>query len=74
VISADALEAKALEAVTQLAAIPRDAFRLAKMQLRRPFVEAADRAGDADAEALALWSDARSHAHIREYLAKTIRK
>jgi enoyl-CoA hydratase len=74
VIPADALEAKALEAATRLAAIPRDAFRLAKMQLRRPFVEAADRAGGADAEALALWSDPRSHAHIREYLAKTIKK
>ncbi|MEA2570311.1 MAG: enoyl-CoA hydratase [Acidobacteriota bacterium] len=74
VIAADALEARALEVATQLAAIPRDAFRLAKMQLRRPFVEAADRAGDADAEALELWADTRSHAHIREYLAKTIKK
>jgi enoyl-CoA hydratase len=74
VIPADALEARALEVAAQLAAIPRDAFRLAKMQLRRPFVEAADRGGDADAEALAMWADARSHEHVREYLAKTIKK
>ncbi|MCU1231615.1 MAG: enoyl-CoA hydratase [Acidobacteria bacterium] len=74
VIAADALEARALEVAAQLAAIPRDAFRLAKMQLRRPFVVAADCAGDTDAEALAMWADARTHAHVREYLAKTIKK
>jgi enoyl-CoA hydratase len=74
VIAPDALEAAALAAATQMAAIPREAFRLAKMQLRQPFVDAADKLTDADEKALELWADARSHAHIREYLAKTIKK
>jgi len=62
------------EAARQMAAVPRDVFRLAKMQLRRPFVEAAERFADADAEAFALWSHPATHASIRDYLAKTVRK
>lgn len=74
VVAADELEAKAIAAAHQLAAIPRDAFRLAKMQLRQPFVDTAERLKDADDEALALWSSPQTHAHIRDYLAKTIKK
>jgi enoyl-CoA hydratase len=74
VVSADTLDAAAIAAAKQMAAIPRDAFRLAKMQLRQPFVDAAERRVSEDKDALVLWSDARSHAHIREYLAKTIKK
>ncbi|HKO03077.1 MAG TPA: enoyl-CoA hydratase/isomerase family protein [Thermoanaerobaculia bacterium] len=74
VVSAEELENVALKAAQQLAAIPREAFRLAKMQLRQPFLDAAERQTDADAAAMKLWCDAQTHAHIREYLAKTIKK
>jgi enoyl-CoA hydratase len=74
VVVPDLLVGKALDAARQLAAIPRVAFRLAKQQLRKPHLDLADSFRDADAEALAAWSDPASHATIRDYLAKTVRK
>lgn len=74
VVAPDALLARASEVAAQLAAIPRAAFRVTKAQLRAPAVEAM-RLGDArDAEALAAWSDPAVHQHIREYLARTVRR
>ncbi|HEV2722145.1 MAG TPA: enoyl-CoA hydratase/isomerase family protein [Thermoanaerobaculia bacterium] len=73
VVTPDALPARARELAAQLAAIPRQSFRLTKAQLRAPAIELMSRdAGDA--RALAVWSDAATHAHIREYLARTVRK
>jgi len=73
VVAAEALLDRARELAAQLAAIPRESFRLTKAQLRAPAIELMSRdAGDA--RALAVWSDAATHAHIREYLARTVRK
>jgi len=74
VVAPDALLARAHEVAAQLAAIPRQSFRITKAQLRAPALEAM-RLGEAhDAEALAVWSDPAVHQHIRDYLARTVRK
>ena len=70
-----ALMHRAEEMATQLAAIPRRAFQLAKQQLRRESVERIERyAALADEEALTLWSEPSTHEHIRGYLEKTIKR
>jgi enoyl-CoA hydratase len=73
VVAPDALLARAEELASQLAAVPAQSFRLAKAQLRAPALELMARDGR-DAEALAVWSDPAVHEHIREYLARTVRK
>ena len=74
IVGPDALLDRARERAAQLAAIPREAFRLTKAQLRAPALEAM-RFGDVnDAQALAVWSDPATHAAIRDYLARTVRK
>ena len=73
VVDAAALLDRAMETAQQLAAIPRESFRLTKQRLRAPAL--ALMLDDAsDAEALAVWSDPVTHQHIREYLARTVRK
>ena len=58
-----------------LAAIPRDAFRLTKRQLREPYLRDASHIAVASTEEIdATWAAPETHAHIREYLAKTIGK
>jgi enoyl-CoA hydratase len=74
VVAPDALLARAHEVAAQLAAIPRQSFRITKAQLRAPAVEAMRLGESSDAEALAVWSDPAVHQHIREYLPRTVRK
>jgi len=75
VVDADALTSRAMEVARQLAAIPSDAFRLAKQQLRAPALDRADRLGVAiDPAALSCWCSPETHRRIREYLAKTVKK
>lgn len=69
----DLLE-RAVERAKQLGAIPRDAFRLAKRQLRTPYVAAARALAAEDAEARDLWSAKTTHEAIRRYLERTIGK
>ena len=58
-----------------LAAIPRDAFRLTKRQLREPYLRDAARVAVASAEEIdAIWAASRTHEHIRGYLERTLRK
>src|SRR5262245_8666044 len=66
VVDADRRLARAREVAERFAAIPADSFRLTKLQLRRGI--------DGDAEALAVWSRPDIHAHIRDYLARTVGK
>jgi enoyl-CoA hydratase/carnithine racemase len=73
VIAPDALLARAHELASQLAAVPAQSFRLTKAQLRAPALELMAR-DERDAEALAAWCDPAVHAHIREYLSRTVRK
>jgi enoyl-CoA hydratase len=73
VVPPDALLARAQELASQLAAVPARSFRMTKAQLRAPALELMAR-DERDTEALAVWSDPAVHAHIREYLARTVRK
>jgi enoyl-CoA hydratase len=74
VVPADALAARAREVAEQLASISPEAFRLTKRMLRAPVLERMDRSAAHDDEALALWLAPETHARIRDYLAKTVRK
>jgi enoyl-CoA hydratase len=72
---ADDLPARAEAVARQFAALPPQAFQLAKRQLRdRTISHAKHYAHELDSDALELWSAPETHARIREYLAKTIRK
>jgi enoyl-CoA hydratase len=64
VVEADRLLARALEVAERLAAVPADSFRITKLTLRRR--------QNRDAEALQVWSRPEIHAHIREYLSRTV--
>jgi enoyl-CoA hydratase len=66
VVEPDALLERAHAVALQLAAIPRESFRLTKRVLRgMPADEPA---------AMKVWSDPAIHQHIKDYLAKTVRK
>jgi enoyl-CoA hydratase len=71
----DALDTRATEAARQLAALPFEAFSLAKRQLRDKTVRRAKRyAAELDDDMKRIWADAATHQRIREYLARTVRK
>ena len=73
VVDAAALPDRAMEAAQQLAAVPRQTFRMTKQRLRAPAL--ALMSDDAsDAEALAVWCAPETHQYIRDYLARTVRK
>ncbi|HKO57501.1 MAG TPA: enoyl-CoA hydratase/isomerase family protein [Thermoanaerobaculia bacterium] len=65
---------RALAVAAQLAAVPKDVFRITKMQLRRETIERARALGEMVPVVEDIWAAPESHARIREYLAKTIRK
>ena len=66
VVEPDRLLARAREVAEKLAAIPAESFRITKVQLRR--------GTNVDAESKAVWTRPDVHAHIREYLARTVRR
>lgn len=73
VVAADRILARGQEVARQMASITPSAFRLTKRQLREPFLRDAAAIASASADEIdALWADSATHAHIREYLAKTI--
>lgn len=75
VVDPATLGARAAELAQQFAALPPDAFALAKRQLRDPAIgRARHYANELDKEVLALWSDPATHARVRDYLARTVRK
>jgi enoyl-CoA hydratase len=66
---------RALEAARELAALPAEAFRLTKEQLRRPALERMRRLGPGhDPAVRAVWADPESHRRIRAYLDKTLHR
>ncbi|HEY0142121.1 MAG TPA: enoyl-CoA hydratase/isomerase family protein [Thermoanaerobaculia bacterium] len=75
IVAPDDLPARAAEVAAQMAALPAEAFALTKRQLRD---HAADRAKRHNSEfgddVRALWNQPETHARIRDYLAKTIKK
>lgn len=71
----DDLTARAGVVASELAALPPRAFQLAKRQLRdRTISRAKHYAHELDSETLDLWKAPETHARIREYLAKTVKK
>jgi enoyl-CoA hydratase len=71
----DSLEGRAEAVAAQLAAVPSDAFGLAKRQLRsRAITRAKHYANELDDDAREAWSSEATHARIREYLARTVKK
>jgi enoyl-CoA hydratase len=74
VVEPDALTTRAHEIAAKLASIDPASFRLTKAQLRNDSIERAERLAWIDKEGLAIWCAPESHAHIREYLTKTVGK
>jgi enoyl-CoA hydratase len=75
VVAPAALLDRASEVARQLASIPPPVYRLTKQSLRAEALERIDRAGELpDRLALEVWSAAETHAQIREYLHRTLRK
>jgi enoyl-CoA hydratase len=75
VVAPDALLARAQEIARQLALIPPQVYRLTKLSLRAEALERIERTSERlDPAALEVWSAAETHAHIREYLRRTLGK
>ena len=75
VVAPEKLLARAQEVAGQLAQIPPQVYRLTKQALRAPAVERIERASVLqDQAALEVWAAAETHARIREYLRRTLRK
>jgi enoyl-CoA hydratase len=75
VVAPDTLAARGEEVAQQLAALPPQAFALAKRQLRdKPVSRAKRYNGEFGDDARELWSDPATHQRIRDYLAKTVKK
>lgn len=75
VVDGDSLLARAAEMAAHLANLPSEAFQLAKRQLRdRTIGRAKHYANEFDATMTGLWKSPATHARIREYLAKTVKK
>lgn len=69
------LPARANEVARHLASLPPQAFALAKRQLRdRSISHAKHYAHELDGEAHEAWRAPETHARIRDYLARTVRK
>ena len=70
----DDVLADAAHAAAEDALIPPATYAITKTQLRAPALAAADRLATMDDAIMQVWADPNVHAHIRAYLAKTIRK
>jgi enoyl-CoA hydratase len=73
VVPPEVLEERSMAVALQLAAIPAASFRLTKLGLRAEALARIDREGPAyDAQAMAVWADPSTHAHLRDYLARVL--
>jgi enoyl-CoA hydratase len=75
VIDAELLDARAEDVAQHFADLPPRAFALTKRQLRDKTIDRARHYGHAfDDEVRELWSDPATLQHVREYLARTVKK
>ena len=75
VVAPEALIPRAEELARGLAALPPRIFAMTKHQLRDKAISRAKHyAHELDSDVNELWSDPETHARIRAYLAKTVRK
>jgi enoyl-CoA hydratase len=74
VVPADALPARAREVAAQLAALPPEVFRMTKQALRADALARMDGAAEYDRAAHAAWAAPETHARIRDYVQRTMRR
>jgi enoyl-CoA hydratase len=75
VVAPGALLTRAQELAEQLALIPSLVYRLTKQSLRAEALERIEKASEMqDQAALEVWSAPQTHAHVREYLRRTLGK
>jgi enoyl-CoA hydratase len=75
IVKAERMLERAKEVADRLASFPKSAFESCKHQLRRPFIERAARFSVEDrVRILEQWCSPETHAIIRAYVEKTIRK
>lgn len=74
VVAADALAGRARKVAAQLAALSPDVFRMTKAHVRAEALARMDAAAEYDRAALALWSAPETHARIRDYVQRTMRR
>jgi enoyl-CoA hydratase len=75
VVPPDDLLPRAREVAGQLARIPPQVYRLTKQSVRAEALERIERASELqDPAALEVWAAAETHAYVREYLCRTLRK
>jgi hypothetical protein len=63
-----------MEMAEQLAALDPQVFALTKRYLRAPALERMANSAEHDRQALALWAAPATHARIRDYLARSVRR
>lgn len=73
-VAADALPARAREVAAQMAALSPEVFRMTKQHLRAETLARMTAAVEYDRAAHALWAAPETHARIRDYLQRTIRR
>jgi len=74
-VKAESLLERAKEVADRLASVPMPAFESCKRQLRQPFIERAARFDAEDGgRILQQWCSPETHAIVRAYVEKTIRK
>ncbi|HEX6911899.1 MAG TPA: enoyl-CoA hydratase-related protein [Longimicrobium sp.] len=74
VVAADALLARAREVAAQLAALAPDVFRMTKQALRAQALARMDGAAEYDRAAHSIWAAPETHARIRDYVQRTMRR
>jgi enoyl-CoA hydratase len=75
VVAPGVLLTRAEEIARQLALIPLQVYRMTKQSLRAEALERIERANEPHNRAmLEVWSAAETHAHIREYVRRTLGK
>jgi enoyl-CoA hydratase len=74
VVDADALLPRAREVARQLATLPPEVFRMTKQALRAPTVARMDAAAEYDRGVQAVWAAPETHARIRAYMERTMRR
>ena len=74
-VAPEALVPRAEEVARGLASVPARIFAMTKKQLRDKTISRAKHyANELDSDVRELWSDPSTHARIRDYLARTVRK
>jgi enoyl-CoA hydratase len=75
VVEPSQLYERAMAAAERLAALPPATFTLMKQQVRQPVQDQLSRHGEAfDAAATDIWTDPKTAAVIRDYVARTLKK